>query len=130
MIFSRFIEDQNVDWFIGKSTLPLTIKERQMIILGMKTERHQDTTPLIWSIFELFLNLHLDSKKILACDKLSFFHLSKHNYQQPIIALPKEFNQEISVNYVVSKNTKTISSKDELAKRTNEVDFIFPIIKV
>lgn len=119
MMFSDFI-DVNISWLIGKSTLPLEITDRQMIILGITTEPHQAVNPLIWSIFELFLN---------ACDEESFHHLSKHNYQQPIIALPKEFNQENRVNCVASQNNKTISIDLELAKRIEEVEQKFPLIK-
>lgn len=129
-IFSELMVDKGVGWFIGKSTLPLEVKERQMIILGMTSQTPKAVTAVIWSIFDLFLNRYLNSDLIVACDEESFHHLSKHNYQQPIISLPKEFNQENRVNYVASQNNKTISIDLELAKRIDEVEQRFPLIKL
>lgn len=130
MIFSGLVVDNSLAWLIGQSTLPLQIEQRQMIILGMTSEATKAVNPLIWSIFELFLNRQINSNLIVACDELSFDYLSKHNHQQTIIVLPRQFHQEIPRHQVTTKNDKTISLNDELASRAKEIDFILPLVKI
>lgn len=126
MMFSDFI-DVNISWLIGKSTLPLEITDRQMIILGITTEPHQAVNPLIWSIFELFLNRHIDSNLIVACDEESFHHLSKHNYLNPRSLWSQQDNGSC---FPPASFDKTISIDLELAKRIEEVEQKFPLIKI
>ncbi|WP_341531723.1 hypothetical protein WKK05_39090 (plasmid) [Nostoc sp. UHCC 0302] len=127
IMFSEFMVDRCVPWLIGKSTLPLKVKERQMIIFGINQHNHA-VAPLIFSIFELLLTQHIalcGSSLIVAIDQSMNASLPNQIGSQqikPIIILAEDFNQEVSIRWESHKNMKLVPVEDELALRAKQVD--------
>ncbi len=60
LMFTRFMKKNTLGCFVGKTTLPLEIKGKQMIIFGLDRERRDAVGPLLCSI------LHMTVAKAIA----------------------------------------------------------------
>ncbi len=53
LMFTRFMKKNTLGCFVGKTTLPLNIKGKQMIIFGLDRERRDAVGPLLCSILHM-----------------------------------------------------------------------------
>ncbi|MBO3458437.1 type IV secretion system DNA-binding domain-containing protein [Aetokthonos hydrillicola Thurmond2011] len=53
LMFTRFMKKNTLGCFVGKTTLPLEIKGKQMIIFGLDRERRDAVGPLLCSILHM-----------------------------------------------------------------------------
>ncbi|KYC34716.1 transfer complex protein TrsK [Scytonema hofmannii PCC 7110] len=53
LMFTRFMKKNTLGCFVGKTTLPLDIKKKQMVIFGLDRERRDAVGPLLCSILHM-----------------------------------------------------------------------------
>ena len=81
LMFTRFMAKNTLGCFIGKTTLPLKIKRKQMIIFGLDRERRDAVSPLMTSILHMTIARNIASKRIdsgpliVALDELPSIYL-------------------------------------------------------
>jgi type IV secretory pathway TraG/TraD family ATPase VirD4 len=81
LMFTRFMAKNTLGCFIGKTTLPLEIKRKQMIIFGLDRERRDAVSPLMTSILHMTIARNIASKRIdsgpliVALDELPSIYL-------------------------------------------------------
>lgn len=79
IMFTRFMAKNTLGCFIGKTTLPLEIKGKQMIIFGLDRERRDAVGPLMTSILHMTIARNIASKRkdplIVALDELPSIYL-------------------------------------------------------
>ena len=78
--FTRFMKQNLLGAFCGKTTIPLELTEKQLLIFGMDRERRDVVGPLIATILHMIVNRNVvlkDRKKplILALDELPTLYL-------------------------------------------------------
>ena len=62
IMFTRFMAKNTLGCFIGKTTLPLEIKGKQMIIFGLDRERRDAVGPLMTSILHMTIARNIAQK--------------------------------------------------------------------
>jgi type IV secretory pathway TraG/TraD family ATPase VirD4 len=79
IMFTRFMAKNTIGCFIGKTTLPLSIKGKQMIIFGLDRERRDAVSPLLTSILHMTIARNIAKKRldplIVALDELPSLYL-------------------------------------------------------
>jgi type IV secretory pathway TraG/TraD family ATPase VirD4 len=79
IMFTRFMAKNTLGCFIGKTTLPLEIKGKQMIIFGLDRERRDAVGPLMTSILHMTIARNIAKKRldplIVALDELPSIYL-------------------------------------------------------
>lgn len=79
IMFTRFMAKNTIGCFIGKTTLPLSIKGKQMIIFGLDRERRDAVSPLLTSILHMTIARNIAKKRqdplIVALDELPSIYL-------------------------------------------------------
>jgi type IV secretory pathway TraG/TraD family ATPase VirD4 len=79
IMFTRFMLKNTVGCFIGKTTLPLEIKGKQMIIFGLDRERRDAVSPLMTSVLHMTIARNIAKKRsdplIVALDELPSIYL-------------------------------------------------------
>jgi type IV secretory pathway TraG/TraD family ATPase VirD4 len=79
LMFTRFMAKNTLGCFLGKTTLPLEIKRKQMIIFGLDRERRDAVGPLMTSILHMTIARNIASKRseplIVALDELPSIYL-------------------------------------------------------
>ncbi len=79
IMFTRFMAKNTLGCFIGKTTLPLEIKGKQMIIFGLDRERRDAVGPLMTSILHMTIVRNIAKKRldplIVALDELPSIYL-------------------------------------------------------
>lgn len=79
LMFTRFMAKNTLGCFIGKTTLPLEIKGKQMIIFGLDRERRDAVAPLMCSILHMVVSRNIAKKRqdplIVALDELPSIYL-------------------------------------------------------
>ncbi|MEJ1931400.1 type IV secretion system DNA-binding domain-containing protein, partial [Nostoc sp. NIES-2111] len=79
IMFTRFMAKNTLGCFIGKTTLPLEIKGKQMIIFGLDRERRDAISPLMTSILHMTIARNIAKKRqdplIVALDELPSIYL-------------------------------------------------------
>lgn len=79
LMFTRFMAKNTLGCFIGKTTLPLEIKGKQMIIFGLDRERRDAVSPLMTSILHMTIARNIAKKRseplIVALDELPSIYL-------------------------------------------------------
>ncbi|MHC5853925.1 type IV secretory system conjugative DNA transfer family protein [Nostoc sp.] len=79
IMFTRFMAKNTLGCFIGKTTLPLEIKGKQMIIFGLDRERRDAVGPLMTSILHMTIARNIAYKRkdplIVALDELPSIYL-------------------------------------------------------
>ncbi|WP_193200319.1 type IV secretory system conjugative DNA transfer family protein [Nostoc sp. MG11] len=79
LMFTRFIAKNTLGCFIGKTTLPLEIEGKQMIIFGLDRERRDAVGPLMTSILHMTVAKNIAKKRqdplVVALDELPSIYL-------------------------------------------------------
>ena len=79
IMFTRFMAKNTLGCFIGKTTLPLSIKGKQMIIFGLDRERRDAVAPLMTSVLHMTIARNIAKKRldplIVALDELPSLYL-------------------------------------------------------
>ncbi|MBW4558057.1 MAG: type IV secretion system DNA-binding domain-containing protein [Trichormus sp. ATA11-4-KO1] len=79
LMFTRFMAKNTLGCFVGKTTLPLEIKGKQMIIFGLDRERRDAVAPLMTSILHMTVARNIAKKRqdplIVALDELPSIYL-------------------------------------------------------
>jgi len=79
IMFTRFMAKNTLGCFIGKTTLPLEVKRKQMIIFGLDRERRDAVSPLMTSILHMIITRNIAKKRseplIVALDELPSIYL-------------------------------------------------------
>lgn len=79
IMFTRFMAKNTLGCFIGKTTLPLEIKGKQMILFGLDRERRDAIAPLMTSILHMTIARNIAKKRqdplIVALDELPSIYL-------------------------------------------------------
>jgi type IV secretory pathway TraG/TraD family ATPase VirD4 len=79
IMFTRFMAKNTLGCFIGKTTLPLEIQGKQMIIFGLDRERRDAISPLLTSILHMTIARNIAKKRqdplIVALDELPSIYL-------------------------------------------------------
>ncbi|MBD2450506.1 type IV secretory system conjugative DNA transfer family protein [Nostoc sp. FACHB-152] len=79
IMFTRFMAKNTLGCFIGKTTLPLEIQGKQMIIFGLDRERRDAIAPLMTSILHMTIARNIAKKRkdplIVALDELPSIYL-------------------------------------------------------
>jgi type IV secretory pathway TraG/TraD family ATPase VirD4 len=79
LMFTRFIAKNTLGCFIGKTTLPLEIKRKQMIIFGLDRERRDAVGPLMTSILHMTIAKNIAKKRleplVVSLDELPSIYL-------------------------------------------------------
>ena len=63
LMFTRFMKKNTLGCFVGKTTLPLEIKGKQMIIFGLDRERRDAVGPLLCSILHMTIARAIAKKR-------------------------------------------------------------------
>jgi type IV secretory pathway TraG/TraD family ATPase VirD4 len=78
-IFSRFLSPELVSAFCGKTTLPLDLDGKKLLILGLDRQRREAVAPLIATILHMIVTRNVTRKRkdplILALDELPTLYL-------------------------------------------------------
>ncbi|MFB2981089.1 type IV secretory system conjugative DNA transfer family protein [Microseira sp. BLCC-F43] len=64
LMFTRFMNKNTLGCFVGKTTLPLDIKGKQMIIFGMDRERRDAVGPLLCSVLHMIVARNIAKKRL------------------------------------------------------------------
>ncbi|HAX80334.1 MAG TPA: transfer complex protein TrsK [Cyanobacteria bacterium UBA11372] len=64
LMFTRFMKKNTLGCFVGKTTLPLDIKGKQMIIFGMDRERRDAVGPLLCSVLHMIVARNIAKKRL------------------------------------------------------------------
>lgn len=79
IMFTRFMAKNTLGCFVGKTTLPLEIKGKQMIIFGLDRERRDAISPLMCSVLHMTIARNIAQKRqdplIVALDELPSIYL-------------------------------------------------------
>ncbi|WP_414545007.1 type IV secretory system conjugative DNA transfer family protein [Nostoc sp. CCY0012] len=79
IMFTRFMAKNTLGCFVGKTTLPLEIKGKQMIIFGLDRERRDAVAPLMCSVLHMTIARNIAKKRqdplIVALDELPSIYL-------------------------------------------------------
>lgn len=79
IMFTRFMAKNTLGCFVGKTTLPLEIKGKQMIIFGLDRERRDAIAPLMCSVLHMTIARNIAKKRqdplIVALDELPSIYL-------------------------------------------------------
>ncbi|MBE9036585.1 type IV secretory system conjugative DNA transfer family protein [aff. Roholtiella sp. LEGE 12411] len=79
LMFTRFMAKNTLGCFVGKTTLPLEIKGKQMIIFGLDRERRDAVAPLMTSILHMTVARNIAKKRsdplIVGLDELPSIYL-------------------------------------------------------
>ncbi|MDB9370679.1 type IV secretion system DNA-binding domain-containing protein [Nodularia spumigena CS-586/05] len=79
IMFTRFMAKNTLGCFVGKTTLPLEIKGKQMIIFGLDRERRDAIAPLMCSVLHMTIARNIAQKRqdplIVALDELPSIYL-------------------------------------------------------
>ena len=79
LMFTRFMAKNTLGCFVGKTTLPLQLKGKQMIIFGLDRERRYAVGPLMTSILHMIVSKNIASKRqdplIVSIDELPSVYL-------------------------------------------------------
>ncbi|MFK0732934.1 MAG: type IV secretory system conjugative DNA transfer family protein [Gloeotrichia echinulata HAB0833] len=79
IMFTRFMAKNTLGCFIGKTTLPLELSGKQMIIFGLDRERREAVGPLMTSILHMIIARNIAKKRkeplIVALDELPSIYL-------------------------------------------------------
>ncbi|MDB9526951.1 type IV secretion system DNA-binding domain-containing protein [Oscillatoria sp. CS-180] len=77
--FTRFMDPNLLNAFIGASTLPLVLSERQLIVIGMDRERRDAVGPLIASVLHMLVAKNTTASRatplIVGLDELPTLYL-------------------------------------------------------
>ncbi|MBW4512183.1 MAG: type IV secretion system DNA-binding domain-containing protein [Scytonematopsis contorta HA4267-MV1] len=63
LMFTRFMARGTLGCFVGKTTLPLEVKRKQMIIFGLDRERRDAVSPLMTSILHMVVSRSIAKKR-------------------------------------------------------------------
>lgn len=79
IMFTRFMAKNTVGCFVGKTTLPLEIKGKQIIIFGLDRERRDAVGPLLTSVLHMTIARNIAKKRqdplIVTLDELPSLYL-------------------------------------------------------
>ena len=79
LMFTRFMAKNTLGCFVGKTTLPLQLKGKQMISFGLDRERRYAVGPLMTSILHMIVSKNIASKRkdplIVSIDELPSVYL-------------------------------------------------------
>jgi type IV secretory pathway TraG/TraD family ATPase VirD4 len=78
-IFSRFLSPELVSAFCGKTTLPLDLEGKKLLILGLDRQRREAVAPLIATILHMIVTRNVTRRRndplVLAIDELPTLYL-------------------------------------------------------
>ena len=78
-VFSRFMAPELISTFCGKTTLPIELKGRQLVILGMDRRRREAVAPLVATVLHMMVTMNVTQKRkdplLLAIDELPTLYL-------------------------------------------------------
>ncbi|MBW4511726.1 MAG: type IV secretion system DNA-binding domain-containing protein [Scytonematopsis contorta HA4267-MV1] len=63
LMFTRFMARGTLGCFVGRTTLPLEVKRKQMIIFGLDRERRDAVSPLMTSILHMVVSRSIAKKR-------------------------------------------------------------------
>ncbi len=79
IMFSRFMAKNTLGCFLGKTTLPLEIKRKQMIIFGLDRERREAIAPLMTSTLHMTVARNIATRRteplIVVLDEIPSIYL-------------------------------------------------------
>jgi type IV secretory pathway TraG/TraD family ATPase VirD4 len=80
ILFSRFMSPTTLSVFCGKTTIPLDMEGKQLLILGMDRERRDVVAPLLATVLHMLVTRNVAAKKrqdplCLALDELPTLYL-------------------------------------------------------
>jgi type IV secretory pathway TraG/TraD family ATPase VirD4 len=77
--FSRFMKKQVLRAFCGQTTIPLDLKGKQLLVLGLDRERRDVVAPLLATVLHMIVNRNVTRRRteplILALDELPTLYL-------------------------------------------------------
>jgi type IV secretory pathway TraG/TraD family ATPase VirD4 len=77
--FTRFMKKDIVSAFCGKTTIPLDLKGKQMIVMGLDREKRDVVAPLLATVLHMIVSRNVTKKRsdplILALDELPTLYL-------------------------------------------------------
>ncbi len=131
-IFSKFMKAELLGAFCGKTTIPLDLKGKQLLILGLDREKRNVIGPLLATILHMIVNRNFARPRqdplILALDELRTFYLPSLYYWinesredglacllgfQNIVQLEKVYGKELSRDILGACATKAIFNPQE-----------------
>ena len=78
-LFSRFMKPQVISAFCGKTTIPLNLQGKKLIVFGMDRERRDVVSPLLAAILHMIVTRNVSRKRrdplVLALDELPTLYL-------------------------------------------------------
>ncbi len=80
ILFSRFMSPDILSVFCGKTTIPLQLKGKQLLIIGMKREKQDVVAPLLATVLHMIVTRNVVSAKredhlLVAIDELPTLYL-------------------------------------------------------
>jgi type IV secretory pathway TraG/TraD family ATPase VirD4 len=84
ILFSRFMSPDILSVFCGKTTIPLQLKGKQLLIIGMKREKQDVVAPLLATVLHMIVTRNVVSTKredplLVAIDELPTLYLGMKN---------------------------------------------------
>jgi len=78
-VFSRFMAPELISTFCGKTTLPIDLEGRQLVILGLDRRRREAVAPLVATVLHMMVTMNVTKKRkdplLLAIDELPTLYL-------------------------------------------------------
>ena len=78
-VFSRFMAPELISTFCGKTTLPIELSGKQLVILGLDRRRREAVAPLVATVLHMMVTMNVTKKRkdplLLAIDELPTLYL-------------------------------------------------------
>lgn len=78
-VFSRFMAPELISTFCGKTTLPIELEGRQLVILGLDRRRREAVAPLVATVLHMMVTMNVTKKRkdplLLSIDELPTLYL-------------------------------------------------------
>ncbi|NEQ48213.1 MAG: type IV secretory system conjugative DNA transfer family protein [Leptolyngbya sp. SIOISBB] len=78
-VFSRFMAPELISTFCGKTTLPIELEGRQLVILGLDRRRREAVSPLVATVLHMMVTMNVTKRRkdplLLAIDELPTLYL-------------------------------------------------------
>ncbi len=142
-IFSKFMKAELLGAFCGKTTIPLDLKGKQLLILGLDREKRNVIGALLATIVHMIVNRNVARPRqdplILALDEVRTFYLPSLYFWinesredglvcllgfQNIVQLEKAYGKELARDILGACATKAIFNPQELDSARLFSDFL------
>ncbi|MBD6620339.1 type IV secretory system conjugative DNA transfer family protein [Komarekiella sp. 'clone 1'] len=146
-IFTSLVRQDTLGYFLGKTTLPLKIRGKQMIVLGLDSNRYTSLAPLMFGILQMLITSYvskqsLDSPVVVLGDFSFAYVPALLTSSRCIVGCAWDFIQHIAPKliddccqenwkkFVISHAPKTptiLTTQFDLELRASYVERRFPI---